>query len=169
MTETGSKEISLQELTQKLGSVIATSAWYAIDQPMIDRFAAITYDNYFIHVDPERAKTDGPYGGTIAHGMLILSLLSDMAARSLPTLQGLTSAVNYGFDKVRFVTPVRSGSRVRAHFELGAVDHRAAAQIRLCYRVKIEIEGKTRHALIADWWSLIFIGPGDTPEHSGKL
>lgn len=157
MTDTPSTEISLAALRQRRGAVIGISDWYTIDQRLIERFADITRDRYFIHVDPERARRESPYGGTIAHGALILSLLSDMAARSLPTLRGLTGAVNYGFDAVRFLAPVRSGARVRAHFTLSEASARSATQVLVRYRVSVEIEDHVRHALVADWLSLVFV------------
>jgi len=149
--------ISLHDLTQKIGTVVGISAWYTIDQQLIDNFGTLTLDRYFIHVDPERAKNESPYGGTIAHGLLILSLLSDMASSSLPVCSGMRSAVNYGFDKIRFVEAVPSGSRVRAHFKLAAVSERSASQVLLRYSVHVEIENNVKPALIADWLSLIFL------------
>lgn len=164
MTYSGANRISFDALKKLQGSIVATSTWHTIDQSLIDRFADITGDNYFIHVDEQRAKSEGPYGGTIAHGMLVLSLLSDMAARSLPALEDLASAVNYGFDKIRFIAPVPSGSRVRAHFTLVDAVPRAATQILVRYRVTVEIEGQSRSALGADWLSLIFVKTRDEHE-----
>lgn len=157
MTHSGANRISIAALRQLQGTVVATSPWYPIEQSLIERFADVTGDRYFIHVDPERAKAEGPYGGTIAHGMLVLSLLSDMAARSLPVLEDFAGAVNYGFDKVRFIAPVPSGCRVRAHFTLADIATRPAAQVLIRYRVTIEIEGNNRCALAADWLSLVFV------------
>jgi acyl dehydratase len=110
-----------------VGTRLATSGWKKIDQSLIDRFADVTNDRYFLHVDPLRALTEGPYGGTIAHGLLILSLVSDMAAQSLPVCAGMTRAVNYGFNRIRFIEPVRCGSRIRAHFVPAGVDARPAS------------------------------------------
>lgn len=148
--------IALDDLRNSIGRVLGISGWCPIDQALIDRFADITNDRYFIHVDPERARTEGPYGDTIAHGLLILALLSDMAARSLPVCEGITGAVNYGFDRVRFLAPVRSGSRVRAHFTLIDVNLRNDNQVLIGYRVEVEVEGEQQHAVVADWLSLIF-------------
>jgi acyl dehydratase len=149
--------LSLSELQQKIGQTLGVSDWQRIDQALIDRFAELTHDRHFIHIDPARAQTEGPYGGTIAHGFLILSLLSHMAEQSLPACEGLVSAVNYGFDTVRFLAPVRSGSRVRAHFTLAAAGRRAATQVLIRYEARVEIEGEAGPALIADWLSLIFL------------
>jgi len=143
------------ELKQKAGQVLGVSAWYVIDQALIDRFADVTLDHQFIHVDPQRAKAESPYGGTIAHGLLILSLISDMANRSLPHCEDAIGGVNYGYDKIRFLAPVRSGKRLRGHFTLlAATPH---AELLLRYAVSIEIEGETKPALIADWLSLLFL------------
>ncbi|HSB98225.1 MAG TPA: MaoC family dehydratase [Spongiibacteraceae bacterium] len=145
------------ELQEKIGQVLGVSAWYAIDQALIDRFADVTLDHQFIHVDPQRAKAESPYGGTIAHGLLILSLISDMANRCLPLCENAAGGVNYGYDKIRFVAPVRSGKRVRGHFTLLAATPRAAAELLLRYAVSIEIEDEAKPALIADWLSLVFL------------
>lgn len=158
MTETDSPTISVDELRLRRNTLLATSPWYAVEQPKIDCFAKLTHDEYFIHTDAERARREGPYGGTIAHGMLVLSLLSDMAAQSLPRLEGLRSAVNYGFDSIRFLAPVRSGSRVRAHFTLLDMEVRSPTRVLLRYGVGVEIEGQDRQALAADWLTLVFLG-----------
>jgi acyl dehydratase len=149
--------ISLHELQQRTGQILGVSAWYTIDQPLIDRFAELTRDRQFIHVDPVRARAESPFGGTIAHGFLILSLLSDMAAQSLPVCEGIASGVNYGFDRIRFVAPVPSNSRVRTHFTLGEVTLRSASQVLIRYTASVEIEGGNRPALTADWLSLLFL------------
>lgn len=167
MTSFVANRISLEALKGLQGSVVATSPWHTIDQSLIDRFADITGDNYFIHVDEQRARSEGPYGGTIAHGMLVLSLLSDMAANSLPVLEDLASAVNYGFDKIRFIAPVPSGSRVRAQFTLLDAVPRSAVQVLIRYRISVEIEGIRRHALAADWLSLVFVTIRN--EHGARL
>ena len=113
-----------------------TSRWMTVDQGRIDAFARITEDEQFIHVDPERAATT-VFGGTVAHGFLTLSLLSAMAYSALPKIEGAAHGVNYGFDRVRFLNPVRSGSRVRAHFTLQAVTARSAREWQLTYEVSI--------------------------------
>jgi acyl dehydratase len=149
--------LSLAELHDKIGEVLGTSAWYPIDQPLIDRFADVTLDHQFIHIDPLRAQAEGPYGGTIAHGLLTLSLISAMAVQSLPVCENVRGGVNYGFDKIRFLAPVRSGSRVRGVFTLLALSPRNECELLLRYGVAVEIEGETKPALIADWLSLIFL------------
>jgi acyl dehydratase len=151
-------ELSPSELQEKIGQVLGVSAWYVIDQALIDRFADVTLDHQFIHVDPQRAKVESPYGGTIAHGLLILSLISDMANRCLPLCENATGGVNYGYDKIRFLAPVRSGKGVRGHFTLLAATPRGDAELLLRYAVSIEIEDETKPALIADWLTLVFFG-----------
>jgi acyl dehydratase len=160
MNATAAMELSLAEFEQRVGTAIAVSDWYTVDQSLIDRFAEVTGDRYFIHTDPIRAASDGPYGGTIAHGMLVLSLVSDMANRSLPVCRGLVSAVNYGFDSIRFLAPVPSGSRIRAHFILAEVRARAPKQVLMRYRVTMEIAGQPRHALALKWLCLVFLAGG---------
>ena len=107
------------DIQSSVGKEIGVSRWIAIDQSRIDAFGKLTEDLYFIHMDPERAKKETPFGGAIAHGFLTLSMLSAMAYDALPDLEGRTMGMNYGFDKIRFLSPVPAGSRVRAHFVVG--------------------------------------------------
>ena len=109
------------ELQSLIGQEVGVSRWFALDQARIDAFAGLTEDEQFIHVDPERAKTT-PFGGTIAHGFLTLSLASAMSYDAVKPLQGVVMGVNYGFDKLRFLAPVPAGSRVRGRFKLLAAD-----------------------------------------------
>ena len=109
------------------------SRWVVVDQERIDAFAEVTEDGQFIHVDPERAAAT-QFGGTVAHGFLTLSLLSTLAYSILPRIEGAAHGVNYGFDRVRFVRPVRSGSRVRGHFTLLAVKRRVRARMAIDLR-----------------------------------
>ncbi|HLX97916.1 MAG TPA: MaoC family dehydratase [Roseiarcus sp.] len=134
-----------------------TSRWLTVDQARIDAFAKVTEDELFIHVDPERAKAT-QFGGTIAHGFLTLSLLSAMAYSALPRIEGAVHGVNYGFDRVRFVHPVRSGSRVRAHFTLHTATLRSEREWRLTYEVSVEIEGVQKPALAANWLTMQVMG-----------
>ncbi|MDH7793939.1 MULTISPECIES: MaoC family dehydratase [unclassified Beijerinckia] len=131
---------------------VRVSPWLLIDQHRIDGFADVTEDHQFLHVDVE-AAAKGPFGGTIAHGFLSLSLLSKMAKMAVP-MEGASAVLNYGFDRVRFLTPVPSGSRIRGHFTLSQVSPRAAGQILLQYKVEVEIEGVVKPALSADWLML---------------
>ena len=133
------------------------SAWHEISQAMIDRFADVTSDHQFIHVDPARAAAEAPFGGTIAHGFLTLSLLSVMAKEALPPIKGQVMGVNYGFDRVRFVSPVRSGARVRGRFRLIEVKERSAGEISLHHHVTVEVAGDGKPALAADWITLVVL------------
>ena len=134
-----------------VGTEMGVSNWVTIDQQMVDAFAHLTQDTYFIHVDPERARRETPYGGTIAHGFLTLSLVANMAYEVCPYVAGSTSMVNYGFNRLRFVAPVPTGSRVRARFKLRDFDTSSPTQWQTTYDVTIEIEGAERPALVAEW------------------
>jgi acyl dehydratase len=153
------KRVPAAQLASLVGQSFV-SLWMTVDQERIDAFAKVTEDEQFIHVDPERASAS-PFGGTIAHGFLTLSLLSAMAYSALPKLQGVAHGVNYGFDRVRFVHPVRSGSRVRGHFTLRAVTPRSAGEWQLSYEVSVEIEGVQKPALAATWLTMQVMGGVD--------
>ena len=145
----------LDEIRKRVGEVVGTSSWIEISQADIDTFADVTGDRQFIHVDPEAAART-PFGGTIAHGFLTLSLLSRMAAGAILVPDTARMVVNYGFEKVRFIAPVRSGKRVRGHFTLAAVEEKKPGQWQFLHAVTVEIEGEDRPALQADWIGLIF-------------
>ena len=146
---------SLDEIRAKVGSEIGVSPWIEIDQDAINAFAEVTGDHQFIHVDPE-AAAQTPFGGTIAHGFLTLSLLSQMAAPTILVPDTTRMVVNYGFEKVRFIAPVRSGKRVRGRFTLASVEEKKPGQWQFLHNVIVEIEGEERPALQADWIGLIF-------------
>lgn len=129
---------------------LGLSDWLLIDQDRINAFADATLDHQFIHVDRERAK-EGPFGTTIAHGFLSLSLLSCFTEKMGASVEGTEMAINYGFDKVRFLQPVKVGSRVRAKATLLDVQEKKAGQYLLRQEVAIEIEGEDKPALIAEW------------------
>ena len=145
---------TLTEIKNAVGSEVGMSSWIVIDQARIDAFADATEDRQFIHVDPAAARQT-PFGGTIAHGFLSLSLLSRMGAEAMLVPQGMNIAINYGLDRVRFLAPVRSGSRVRGRFTLDSVDEKAAGQVLLRHTVTVEIEGEDKPALSAVWLALI--------------
>ncbi len=147
---------SLEEIRGKVGRDLGVSDWILIDQAAIDTFADVTGDHQFIHVDPEAAAKT-PFGGTVAHGFLTLSLLSQMAAQVMLVPDSLRMAVNYGFEKVRFIAPVKSGKRVRGHFRLASAEEKRPGQWQFVHNVTIEIEGEDKPALTADWIGLIFI------------
>ena len=145
----------LDEIRAKVGQPIGTSDWIEVAQDRIDAFADATEDRQFIHVDPQ-AAAQTPFGGTIAHGFLSLSLLSRMAADVMQVPDTTKMAVNYGLDRVRFIAPVRAGKRVRGHFTLAAADDKAPGQLLLRHTVTVEIEGESKPALTAEWLGLIF-------------
>jgi acyl dehydratase len=138
------------EIERRAGSSFGASEWVVVTQSMIGAFADVTDDRYFLHVDPERASAT-PFKGTIAHGMLTLSLLPAMAYQVCPYVEGARYPLNYGFDKVRFVAPVPARSRVRASFVLREAKAVRADQRQLRYDATIEIEGSERPALVAEW------------------
>ena len=146
---------SLDEIRSRVGTEMGQSSWLTVDQPRIDAFAEATEDRQFIHIDPE-AAAQTPFGGTIAHGFLSLSLLSRMAADAMLIPEGVKMAVNYGLDRVRFLAPVRSGSRVRGRFTLDSIEEKAPGQLLMRHVVTVEIEGEDKPALTAVWLGLIF-------------
>ena len=147
---------SLEEIRGQIGREIGVSDWLVVDQARINAFADATEDRQFIHVDPA-AAAQTPFGGTIAHGFLSLSLLSRMAAEAMLLPDGLKMAVNYGLDRVRFLAPVKSGERVRGRFVLDSVEEKAPGQILLRHTVTVEIEGEDKPALTAVWLGLMFV------------
>jgi len=146
---------SLDEIRAKIGQEVGVSSWIDVDQRRIDAFADATADRQFIHTDPEAAART-PFGGTIAHGFLSLSLLSRMAADAMLLPDIVNYCVNYGLDRVRFLAPVRAGSRVRGRFVLDSVEEKAPGQILMRHIVTVEIEGGDKPALTAEWLGLIF-------------
>jgi acyl dehydratase len=148
--------MNLTDIRANVGQEIGVSDWIEVTQDRISAFADATEDHQFIHVDPE-AAAGTPFGGTIAHGFLSLSLLSRMAADTMQVPDDVKMAVNYGLDRVRFLAPVRSGKRVRGRFVLDSVDEKAPGQILLRHTVTVEIEGEDKPALTAQWLGLIFV------------
>lgn len=142
--------IALADFFKLEGQKVGTSRWFEIDQSRIDTFADVTEDHQFIHVD-EKAAEKTPFGTTIAHGFLTLSMLSAMIYDGVPNIEGAKMGVNYGFNKIRFISPVKSGARVRAHFTLNALRHPKPTEVTNIWGVSIEIEGQERPALIAEW------------------
>lgn len=146
---------SIDEISSRVGQEVGVSDWILVDQARIDTFADVTEDPQFIHVDPVRAAQT-PFGGTIAHGFLTLSLLSRMAADTMLRPETIRMGVNYGFEKVRFIAPVRSGRRVRGRFVLAAFEEKRPGQYQFTHNVTVEIEGEDKPALIADWIGQLF-------------
>jgi acyl dehydratase len=132
------------------------SKWHLVDQKRIDEFAEATEDRQFIHIDPVRARNETPFGSTVAHGFLTVSLLSVFSYEALPKINGVTMGVNYGFDKLRFISPVKAGSRIRGRFTLTEASWRKPNELLSRTSVNVEIEGEQRSALVADWLGLIF-------------
>ena len=138
------------ELQGLIGREVGVSRWFEVTQARIDAFADCTEDRQFIHVDPDRAKAT-PFGGTIAHGFLTLSLASAMSYDAVAPLEGVAMGVNYGFDKLRFLAPVPAGSRVRGRFRLLSAEDRGGGRWLLKHELTVEIEGGDKPALIAEW------------------
>jgi acyl dehydratase len=141
--------MQLQDMVAKVGEDIGTSEWIGVDQARIDQFAETTGDHQFIHVNPEMAKAT-PFGGTIAHGFLTLSLLSKMMDTAVEK-PAVTMSVNYGFNKVRFLTPVKSGKRIRGHFKLLELTEKRPGQWQQTVEATVEIEDEAKPCLVAEW------------------
>ena len=148
--------ITLEAYQAMVGREVGVSSWHLVDQSRIDVYADVIEDRQFIHVDPERAKRETSFGTTIAHGFLTMSLLSIMSYEVMPVIEGTTMGVNYGFDKLRFISPVRAGSRVRGRFTLTEATLRKPKELLSRTAVSVEIEGEPRSALVADWIGLIY-------------
>ena len=146
---------SLDDIRARIGTDLGASSWIAVTQNDINAFADVTGDRQFIHVDPDMAAQT-PFGGTIAHGFLTLSLLSQMGAQVMLIPDTTRMVVNYGFDRVRFLAPVRSGKRVRGHFRLASMEEKRPGQWQSLHNVTVEIEGEDKPALTADWIGLIY-------------
>lgn len=140
-----------------IGQEVGVSDWIEVGQDRIDAFADATEDHQFIHVDPE-AAANTPFGGTIAHGFLTLSLLSRMSFEATAPLEGVAMGINYGFDKVRFLQPVRAGSKVRGRFRLLSADDKGGGRWLLRHEVTVEIDGVDKPALIAEWLGMQVVG-----------
>ena len=153
MSENAEKAFALFREVE--GKESATGDWMEVNQDLINQFADVTLDHQFIHVDEERAKQT-PFGTTIAHGFLTLSLLTHLGASANPEnpdparFEGMVMGVNYGFDKVRFVSPVKVGSRIRVQSLLSKVELKGNA-VQQTRTMTVEIEGEERPALVADW------------------
>lgn len=145
---------ALENAQALLGTEVGVSNWITVDQPMIDTFADVTHDTQWIHVDPERAAAETPFGGTIAHGFLTLSLASRFTYDCFPMLPGQVMGINYGFNKLRFLSPVKTGSRLRGRFVLANVTKRSDTDLLRENILTIEIEGQDTPALVAQWLGL---------------
>src|SRR4029079_10406412 len=143
--------VSFEAYQGMVGKEIGVSSWHLVDQSRINVYADVIEDHQFIHVDPERARRETAFGKTVAHGCLTMSLMSIMSYEVMPVISGTTMGVNYGFDKLRFLSPVRAGSRVRGRFVLADAKLRKPTELLSRTNVTVEIEGEDKPALVADW------------------
>jgi acyl dehydratase len=148
--------VTLEAYQAMVGKEVGVSSWHLIDQSRINVYADVIEDHQFIHVDPERAKKETAFGTTVAHGFLTMSLMSIMSYEVMPVIQGTTMGVNYGFDRLRFMSPVRAGSRVRGRFVLKEARLRKPTELQSRTNVTVEIEGEPKPAIVADWLGLIY-------------
>ena len=153
----GVQVVPKEEFLNYVGQKFEPGEWYEISQQRINDFADCTDDHQFIHVDEERAA-QGPFGGTIAHGFLTLSLLSKIATGNAVMPEGVVMGVNYGFDKVRFLAPVRAGKRVRAHVDIADITQKDDNRYLIKQNVSVEIEGEETPALVCEWLSMVYTG-----------
>jgi acyl dehydratase len=147
-------ENAYEVLKAAVGQHEGVSEWFEVDQARIDAFAEVTEDRQFIHVDPEKSARLSPYGTTIAHGFLTLSMLSHFAStvpQDPASLEGVVMGVNYGFEKVRFVAPVPVGSRIRASSVLSGVEQKDPNTLQVTRTMTVEVEGGSKPALVAEW------------------
>jgi acyl dehydratase len=146
-----------EELASKVGSKIGPGEWVTLEQERINTFADCTEDHQFIHIDEEKAAQT-PFGGTIAHGFLTLSMLVKMCEGDGIVPENVVMGINYGFNKIRFLAPVRAGKRVRAHRELVSVEEKDGNRFLMTQSVSVEIEGEETPALVAEWLSMVVCG-----------
>ena len=146
-----------QEVQAQVGQTVGTSEWVEMSQERINQFAEATGDHQFIHIDPAKAAMT-PFGGTIAHGFLTLSMIPYLSANSdLPKVEGVKMGVNYGGNKTRFISPVRSGKRIRGHWKLLGLEEKRPGQWQQTHEITIEIEGEDKPALITEWIMQFFV------------
>ncbi|KAA1194160.1 MaoC family dehydratase [Pseudohalioglobus sediminis] len=151
------RTVPKEELVNEIGKKFAPGDWVVLDQERINTFADCTEDHQFIHIDEEKAKQT-PFGGTIAHGFLTLSMLVKMVEGIGVAPENVVMGVNYGFDKVRFLAPVRAGKRVRAHVEVLDVTAKDDNRFLIKQGISVEIEGEQTPALVAEWLSMVVTG-----------
>jgi len=144
------------DMASMAGTKLPSSDWMTVEQDRINTFADCTEDHQFIHID-EAAAAKSPFGGTIAHGFLTLSLLTKLSSENSIGVKGIVMGVNYGIDKLRFLAPVRAGKRIRAHTEVLSVDRKDANRFLVKTAVTVEIEGGETPALYAEWLGMQFI------------
>ena len=155
--------LSFEDLKKQLGLEVGVSRWFTIDQERIDKFADLTEDWQYIHTVPIAAKNTS-FNGTIAHGFLTVSLLSAMYYDAIPMIEGSELGVNYGFDKLRFLSPVKVGSKVRGRFELSDIREVRPFEISTTWNVEVEIEDFEKPALVANWIGRQYLSKGHSPD-----
>ena len=148
--------MTLDELKSYTGKEIGVSEWFTLDQEKINRFADVTEDHMFLHVNPELAAGT-PFGGTIAHGLFTLSMVPVMAYQAMPGVSGTKMGVNYGYNKVRFMAPVKSGKRIRGRFVVKGVEPQDGGRMQILQDVTVEIEGESKPALAAEWITMVWM------------
>lgn len=149
--------VSKQELLESVGKQLEPGEWFEMTQDRVNQFADVTLDHQFIHID-EEAAAKTPFGGTIAHGFLTLSMLVHLCEKSTLVPDNIVMGINYGFNKVRFLAPVRTGKRVRAQMAIAAVDEKEGNRLLVTQSVTVEIEGEETPALVAEWLSMYVVG-----------
>ena len=155
--------LSFKDLKEKLDHEVGVSRWFTIDQARVDKFADLTEDWQYIHVDPVAAKKT-IFNGTIAHGFLTVSLLSAMYYDAIPLIEGSKLGVNYGFDKLRFLSPVKVGSKVRGRFELSDIQEIRPFEVSTIWRVEVEIKDFEKPALVAHWIGRQYLSEGPSQD-----
>ncbi|MGZ3682055.1 MAG: MaoC family dehydratase, partial [Ktedonobacterales bacterium] len=146
---------TLATINELVGRELGVSDWITVDQERINQFAQCTGDHQWIHVDVERARRESPFGTTIAHGYLTLSLLPAMQDSVGTQLNGVKAALNYGADRVRFITPVKAGARIRDHITLVGAEDKGNGRVLLTTRHTVEIEGEEKPAMVADTLTML--------------
>jgi acyl dehydratase len=149
------KIITPQQMPETIGYSSEPTSWFTVTQDQINSFADCTHDHQFIHCDPEKAAAT-PFGTTIAHGFLTLSMIAHFAKEFSVLIEGTTMGVNYGFDKVRFLSPVKVGSRIRAITSVKDITEKKTGQVLIKYDVSIEIENDPNPALVAEWLGMVY-------------
>jgi acyl dehydratase len=147
-----------ESIRAKIGHEVGVSDWVEVTQDMVNRFADLTDDHQFIHTDPAAAAAT-LFGGTIAHGFLVMALLAKLGKAADVGMQGAVMGVNYGFEKVRLLSPVRTGKRIRGRFVLQNMVERSQGQWLSTLAVTVEIEGEAKPAIVAEWLGLQFVRP----------
>lgn len=158
--EGGLAKYTFENMADFIGQELGVSGWMTVDQKMIDEFAETTGDRQWIHIDVEKAKKYSPFGGTIAHGYLTLSLIAPLSYEIGAMPEGMAAVFNYGMDKMRFLTPVRAGSKVRLRSTLMGFDPKGGGQYLMKSNNVIEIEGQDKPALIAEVLAMLVQAPG---------